>query len=493
MVAEKISAVQITEAVAAARIAGNGRFSLAGVLKLLPGRKTKALTERVRCELDGDETLFSDAEDQYIIRDEFFRDSFFLITPDELEIDEGILFPGHRFSAFLPAEVFPSEVELCEAGGENIRQRHFAGPLLQVFPYHLLMGSEQVFDFFIAEHEGNRRLAKRAGGTEKVTLRVFDLKAFYRRHDFSTGDALRCRVVDYRRGVFSFEYVSGNERKNAALVKFCADYAAGMAKVIARFDAYLDIPEQLAWGFFYSPAALRTAAGATASLDEFIKNTQALEINYDAGHSVLTLRRGGEEDGGDDGYAVPEGVSVSKGCVDSLEALLKSAGSVLTPTEIDAYILESCHYRELDFETFFGRCFGSEELDFVDDAQEAIFYNYVEDRWEDLTRNYNRVDDEPKAEARNAILELIDDRSRCLSELRNRGGIDPVGSAGEKLARLAEVSRCLQELLTMLNDPGCFLSEEELEAMNETIAGIAETQNDIIESIESDATEHDKR
>lgn len=492
MAAQTISAIQIAEAVAAAQTAGDGRFSLSSVLKLLPGRKTRALTERVRRELEGDEAFFFDEDDQYTLREAFFRDSSFLITPDELEIDEGILFPGHRFSAFMPAEVFPSEVELCEAGGEKIRQRNFAGPLLQVFPYHLLMGSEQVFDFFIAEHEGNRRLAQKAGGAEKVTLRVFDLKAFYRRHDFSTGDALRCRVVDYRRGVFFFDYVSGDERKNAALVKFCDDYAAGMAKVIARFGAYLDIPEQLAWGFFYSPAALRTAAGATASLDEFIKNTQALEINYDAGHSVLTLRRGGEDDGGDDGYAVPEGVSVSKGCVDSLEALLKSVGSVLTLAEIDAYILESCHYRELDFDTFFDRCFGSESLDFVDDAQEAVFYNYVEDRWEDLTGNYNRVDDEPKAETRNAILELIDNRSRCLGELRSRGA-----NAGdlceEKLGRLAEVSRYLQELLTLLNDPGCFPSEEELEAMNETIAGIAETQNDIIESIENDATEHDKR
>ena len=87
--------------------------------------------------------------------------------------------------------------------------------------------------------------------------------------------------------------------------------------------------------------------------------------------------------GEDDAPELPEGVSLSKGETRELPALLKEIGSPLTPVEIDSYILDAAYARELEFEDFFARAFGREKLRFTDEAQQAVFYNYVEDRFED--------------------------------------------------------------------------------------------------------------
>ncbi|MEI2999926.1 MAG: hypothetical protein V8T86_03345 [Victivallis sp.] len=74
---------------------------------------------------------------------------------------------------------------------------------------------------------------------------------------------------------------------------------------------------------------------------------------------------------------------------------------------MDSYILDCCYARELDFEEFLARALGREKLKFVDEGQQAVFYNYVEERFEELTETYNRVDDKPKAP-----LEFDDPRTR---------------------------------------------------------------------------------
>lgn len=473
-----ITSIDIDEAIAAARIRGDGRFSVDAVIKLLPGRKSKALTERVERSLDSDDDFFNDGDGNYLCRSEFFRNGYFLITPDELEIDEGILFPGHRFSPFIPSDVFPSEVKLHDPDGGEVRQKNYHGRLAELFPYHLLMGSEQVFDFLIAEHAGNRRLSESATGRERIVLRVFDLAEFYAGCEFSSGDALCCRIEDYRRGVFSFEHLPGNKRKSSAVKSFCRTFETALEQVIDRFDNYFDIPEQLSWAFYCAPPAILTREGATASLDEFIRETKAVEIDYSSGATVLARRR--ETAAADGALAeVPEGVRVSRGETDSVEDLLLSIGTAITVNEIDAFIEECCYYREFDFEVFYARCFGAEELNFADEAQRAVFLNFVEDRWETVSGNYNREPDEPKAAIRSAILEVVEARSAYLAELRQReDGEPPEG----KLRKLAELAIYLNDILKLIQVPDYQADEEETEAILETVAGIAETQQELIET-----------
>ena len=452
-------------------------FSLAQAEALLPD---SALAGRLQRELDTDGRFFDDGNGNYVARAAFFQGGEFLLTPDDYEIDQGILIPGHRFSAFFPESVFPSEVTLLGPEGEPFPVREFRAPLLTVFPYCLLLGSEQIFDYLVAEHADNARLRNSARGREEVVLRVFDLSAFYERFRFSSGDALTAVIVDYERGVARCEFRSGEQRRQRQLEEYCSSYADALERVIDRFDNYLEIPEQLAWGFYGGGRRLLQNPGA--SLDEFIRLTSRIEIGFEGEHSTLIRRR--EEPEAEEFAAAPEGVGISRGETGSLAEILKELGVVLTPTELDGFILDSLYRREDGFEAFFRRCFGDGPLPFVDEAQEAVFLNYLEDRYESLAAVYDRVADEPVSELRGSIVELLEEKNAFLRQVA--GELPP-----EPLRRLASISLGLNELLDRINQPGGEFPAAELEAAAERVAEAAARQEETLAALELEADRAD--
>ncbi len=471
---------EIEAAVSAALSASKeGRITLAGVLSKLGAGRSQGLRARVERSLEGEGRFFHDADGHYRLRSAFFRGFRFPVTPDGWEIANGLLMPGHRFAPFVNPEIFPSEVRLSPDGGDGaVTRREVTAPLAQMFHYALLLGSEQVFDFFVADSAANSRVGRSHGPEEPVTLNAFDLSGFYREHDFTVGDALLCTVSDWDAGEVSFGYLSGARRREQALGEFTLKFESALEEVFDRFENYLEIPEQLSWAFYCGDGKLPPAEDS-ASVDEFMARTLRVEISLDGDHSVLALKQGGDGDGP---AALPDDFMVSRGETGELSGLLREIGSPLTPAEVDGFILDSCYMRELDFDAFFARAFGREKLHFADEGQQAVFYNYVEDRFEELTGSYNRVDDEPKAPLRSTIMELVEDRLEFFDFLETSGG-DPERLPGESLHRLAENSLQLNEILKMLDNEAFTPSEEELERLAATVELRADDQEALISGL----------
>ena len=108
-----------------------------------------------------------------------------------------------------------------------------------------------------------------------------------------------------------------------------------------------------------------------------------------------------------------------------------------------------------------------------------MFYNYVEDRFEELTGNYNRVDDEPKAPLRSTIMELVEDRLEFFDYLDSSGG-NPEELPKEPLHRLAENSMQLDEILRMLGSEAFTPTAEELDRLESTVELRADDQEALI-------------
>ncbi len=453
----------------------SGEFTLESVLKEAKGGDSQTLRRRLEQLLEGDERFFSDGSGGYRSRAAFFRGYEFPVTPDEWEIDSGLLLPGHRFAPYFAPEVFPSETELRETGGKAVSLKEIHAPLQQVFHYHILLGSEHVFDFLVAESAANTGL--RAPGAEKrqVTLNAFDLKDFYNRTRFRLGDALLCRVLDYDQGVAEFRYLPGGERRDRDLKAYVAAFETAIGKVIDRWENYLEIPEQLALACFAGRETLPGGPSA-ASLDEFLRRTVAIEIDCSGDFAVLARRAEP-----DDAYVpeLPEGIAISRGETGEIGDLLREIGSPLTPAEVDSFILDNAWARELEFEDFFVRAFGRGKLRFTDEGQQAVFQNYIEDRFEELTGSYNREDDEQKAELRGDIVELASGRLEFFDYLASLES-DPAELPKETLRRLAEVSMQLNDILKMLNDPGFTPDAAELERLAETVELRADDQETLI-------------
>ena len=194
--------------------------------------EAESFRSRIVRELDGSNELFKDMDKgEYLLKKSFFQDAEFCITPDKHEIEHGILFPGHRFSAFCSEEIFPSEVKFTETDSKKKSSlKDVSEKLEDIIKYHVLLGSEQIFDFLIAENQSNIKLLQGKAAGNQVKLKAFDLKDFYRSHDFEEGDAIAVKILDWTKGLFNFSYIPGNNRKAAKVKQWIEKYSAAIDK-----------------------------------------------------------------------------------------------------------------------------------------------------------------------------------------------------------------------------------------------------------------------
>ena len=477
---------------AAIRAAGP-EFDLDRAMRSL-GR-SDALRRRFENAIDADEEFFRDRSWHCMTRKAFFSGREFLITPDRWEIENGFLVPGHRLHPFLSPEVFPSDAELIPAGSaQPLPRRTVTAPLGEVFHYHMLLGSDEIFDHFLADDPANRRLAEHHDSHEPVSLTVFELGSILRDGEFAPGDALRCRVVDYDAGKIEFTLFSASQRSNRKLNGFVNAFDKALGETIDLFGNLLDIPEQVARSCYLGRAELDFTA---ASFEEYLRYSLAVGINADGDCAVLTLHGHGteheeeEEDehadgcscGHDHGAALPEGLSLlpADASGEPLD-ILRDLGSPLSAAEIDGFILDELAAQEQDFEAFRARAFAHVDLDAADEVRRVLVKNFLEERFEELCGSFDRIGDERKAPLRSAIMESVEDRLELLDAMA-QWEEERRSAARPKLESVAAIALQLEEALKLLNNPAFTPDEGEAERLRELIDNRSEEQQNVIESL----------
>ena len=452
-------------------------FTIADIKKKL-GNRSDGLSRRLERILDGDDRFFNAPGKGFHRREAFFKSFRFAVTFDNWELSQNFLIPGHRFAPFLFEEVFPSDVTLMD-NGSPIPMKQITLPLGQAFHYHMLLGSDNIFDFLVADSPANAHIRTQRGANEQVTLNVYDMTDFYARNEAVDGDAIICEVVDYHKGIINISLQSGSRRSvsaRKAWVNACDD---ALTKVWERFEDYLDINEQLTWGMYYGGNDL---ANPACSLDEYIRLSLKITICAEGDHAVLIVRD--DNAGNDDSYAseVNDMLSLSKGETGSLAGILKEIGTPVTLPEIDACILDECFARESDFDAIFRRIFGSTENICVDEIQQAYLYTYLEERFEDLHENYNRADDELKAPLRSEILEGVDAKLEFFRLLADTDA-DPEKLDQEDMHRLAEIDLRLDEMLKLLNSDKYTPDQVEIEKITEMVESRLDEQQELLDKL----------
>lgn len=493
---QNINTQKIEDAVSQLIKDKSGAFNVAQIVAILGvDDKDGKVSERVVNSLQIDGRFFFDAQDNFYSKTKFFNNKSFVITPTAREINDGILIPGHRFIVFVDDNIFPSEIQLKEKDAEDFcKSKAMSDTIEELFSYHLLMGAEQISDFFIAENPDNKNLHELDIMNDKLTLNVFDLKKFYNLNKFSVGDALICKVKNYEKGIIEFQYLAKVDRKEKNIEKFVATYNDSIKCVIDIFENYLELHEQLSWGFFLGKDSnLFGAKGA--SLDEFIKMTDALEIAIDNGHAILINKlpdselhseKSDSDFDDEDNYDInlPDGVGVSSGEISSIEDILHEIGSTLSLNEIDSYILDACSMRNSEFTDFYNRAFNHENLKFADEAQKMVLLNYLEDRFETLQNTYDTIADESKANLRSLILEITDSRNEFFDYLKSIDfNVDKLPA--KQMKKIAEATLHLSNILQLLNNPAYELNEDEADHMANSIESMEAILEDTIESVTS--------
>ena len=435
------------------------------------GDEKDLLRERIVRELGHYEGLIAMIPgEQYAVAGTLFEQKEFLIVPDGFEIENNILIPGHRFVPYMSAELFPSEIEFCEVGARRRQRfREFSGYAENIIKYHLLMGAETLFDFFAAEADENMQTARNSANP-MLKLSVLDMEKFYTETNFSEGDALLVKVVDFQQGRFEFRLCEGALRSNKKAVQYRERFEASLTQVTEELLPGTPIIEQIQCALANAPELLKLPA---MSLDEMLMSDSIFDIAFDEDGSSLIKRM---EDDENEAYCscdhehehgencscgghhhhhhhndLPENITIGSGETGSLESMLSKLYPLLNMVELDAVLLDNLKNHDFDFNSFYARCFGETALPFVDGMQEACFFNELESRFEEMQEAYPREFDQESGAIRSMIVEFNMERCTLLSELAELSGELEIKT--ELFEALAEVVLLLDESLKLVNAP----------------------------------------
>ena len=203
-----------------------------------------------------------------------FNGARFLIKPTQDELEDGVLFPGHRFIPFTNAALKPKDVTVF-FNGSPIPKTRVAKNLESLMIYHSILGPLHAL-MYLSMDAG--LILPPMDFQQEITVTAFDMKSFYNEHDFKEGDAIIADVQDFSTAQCSFSHISAEEleKKRGLVPKWCALFADGLAEALDEYGSDATVNDQLAFAFLKSDFEFLTSnpvihiGGFLALTDRFI-------------------------------------------------------------------------------------------------------------------------------------------------------------------------------------------------------------------------------
>ena len=101
---------------------------------------------------------------------------------------------------------------------------------------------------------------------------------------------------------------------------------------------------------------------------------------------------------------------------------------------------------------------------------------YLEERFEELMENYNRADDEPKAEVRSMILEAVSER---MDFMKTAAGCENLPDE-KTMQSIAEIAHQLEHILGALNSPKFTPDDTELRRLADRAEELIDEQDELM-------------
>ncbi|MBQ9338420.1 MAG: hypothetical protein IJS14_14110 [Lentisphaeria bacterium] len=391
----------------------------------------------------GDELCFN--------RGAFFKGAKFKILPSALEIREGLLFYGARFAPFCSEDIFADEYEIVSADPKlKFTPKPCPVQFGQVAKLFQMLGRSIMIDCIVADDDGNYDILENSPSAEKalVKLTAFDFGAFYKKHHFSEGDAIIVTVRNWASGSFSVEYAALDTLPpQEELSAWLSDFEEGLIQVYEEYGEYPEIPDQISRAYlnaFRQGHDLRQRPAI--SLEEYPALMRDITIRRDGPEWSLVPVDEPAVSGGYDDYLPDdepehghdhecscghdhehkgdplqaEDFSASSARTDTLEHMLEDLSAPLDYTEIYAMIQDDLANGQESAEEFVRKLVDFMGVQFADDGQEAAFYNFIEECWEDASEHFDPVIEQTKTPLRTRLLELNSRRLELARTLVNR-------------------------------------------------------------------------
>lgn len=464
-----------------------GPFSLEDLVDYISSEtdmeKSEKLEDEIHNFISAGDKIFIGDNRTYYPKDDFFKNAVFPVIPTDEEIKKDILIPGHRFVPFYDRVLFQSELELIpENKSLPVGLKTVKAPIEFFASYHILLGGDDMINSYVADHEDNYDSLETGDPDAQINITVFNMKEFYKEHSFELGDILLLKCIDWDSGEFSFKYLKKAERHMEKKEEYVAEFRKGLEKVIRKHTDYFDIPEQLAYAFFY--CGKKNLKKILLSTDETLNEIKNIDISFQ--NNGTTLKKySSEEIKEDDFLSKRDDVSISQGDLSSLDSILRQIKCPLTSQELELLIKNEISNGLENPEQLIYKCLNHKNSDFADDAQKTVFLNCVEEMWEFFEENCSTLNGNKKSDVIQKAVSIIEDRLLFTAEI-----IEDKGHDAQMSPEIQKVLNTFNEnfssIVGLLNSDLDFENEEEAEEAYENLENAEKAQRELFRKTKED-------
>ncbi|GMO55976.1 MAG: hypothetical protein Ta2G_15710 [Termitinemataceae bacterium] len=213
--------------------------------------------------------VFPVEENKWISRYGYFRDAEFTIKPSRLELENGILIPGHRCVPFANPYIMQSAY-VFYWNGTLIEGTNTEGTPQDFYPFFSIYGEEYASQY-IARDNMENEIAFNSDPSEdpqEVSLHTCDMRRVYREDFFKPGDSFAVTIKDWRKGEFNLRKQSSEKIDKTKLDEWLHIAEDAFFRSFETSGPTLSTELQIAWAYFYGGQRMKTLPAY--SLEEFI-------------------------------------------------------------------------------------------------------------------------------------------------------------------------------------------------------------------------------
>lgn len=358
-----------------------------------------------------------------------------------LELERGILIPGHRLEPLRNASLPPWLVEIEDEGGHALDSRTVGLSLSDAALFYRLFG-QAAFPFMVLGQADSNRQALERGQDAIIRIVAFDAAAFYGRHGLAAGDYACLELLDESGERFRLTAVRAADITADEREAFLSALAEGASLATGESNGSMDPAQCIRATFARCPASVLSSP--KASFSEFFNEGRLLELREFGGSSFLCAK--GQL------LAPTERHDPSEfGDASELERAFIEADLSITEDEVAAFVMDALHAGRPAAEGVGRALAGLDEAGLPARARKRLT-SLALDFADEVAGSYDtEAEPEEVAGIRSSLLDL---HSEFIAWMRRVGGFvsDPRDMESETFSNLFSLMRHVSQLIAITNE-----------------------------------------
>jgi hypothetical protein len=405
----------------------------------------------------------------YQTRRGYFEQARFIIRPSRLEIQNGILIPGHRCLPFENPLLFPHEFQFLW-NGEAIPKTTTEGSPEELYPFYSLYGEEYAPQYIAQDNPDNEALFNADPYEEpvEVSITTLDLRSFYRETGLVPGNGIVVQVTDWKDGVFTVLDVLREPEVTEASAEWARLLEQGFFAAFEAIGPGTATEEQLAFAFWYGGRRLLDLPAM--SVETFM---------YEHTEKIATVPYGMETRFWYAGKEIPDGSHWAEDGAPpdktELEEMLYTYGLPVSEYVIQSYVRDALYQQEANLSVLLGRIVPAPIQ--MNPEDELFLAQYVMEVYEEFSQTYSIFLDKDMGPIRHSAAELHTAVVALMGQLSGHG-VDQSWLPQHTLVILSQLQVHSARILEDLDhdDPH---EASDLETIDTALEGMIETYEDI--------------